>query len=302
MSAPRHILAATDFSPAATAAAQRAAALARRSGARLTLAHVLPTDELSVWQGLLGSGDEALRSGLRHEAQQQLTAFAATLGSDPDIETQVLEGQPAAALHELAATLAADLLVLGQHGDGSAPAPLLGSTASKLLRKCRQPVLLVRRPMVDTDYAALLVAVDFSPASALSIRYARELAPGAQLTLLHAHEFPYEGKLHFAGIEPAVIERFRTEMLDQARSSLHRLAAASDPGEMAYDTALLRGAPSRVILEQAAARGSDLIVIGKHGRHLVEDLLLGSVTGHVLAAAAADVLVVVDPRRPSAER
>ncbi|MCC6171559.1 MAG: universal stress protein [Gammaproteobacteria bacterium] len=300
MSAPSHILVATDFSQNAAPALERAATLARAFGARLTLAHALRTDELSVWRGLLGSGDAALVTGLRREAEERLAALAAALGPDLAVDARVLDGQPAAAIPELAATSDVDLLVVGQRGAGAAPAMLLGSTASRLLRRSRHPVLLVRRP-AGADYAAPLVAVDFSPASEASLRLACTLAPRARLTLVHAHEFPYEGKLHFAGIETAVIERFRNETLDQARAALHRLAAANGLEPAGYDADLLRGEPSRAILALAAARDCDLIVIGKHGRHVVEDLLLGSVTRHVIAEAAADVLVVVDPRRPPSD-
>lgn len=41
---------------------------------------------------------------------------------------------------------------------------------------------------------------------------------------------------------------------------------------------------------------SDLVVIGKHGSHVVEELLLGSVTKQVLAESQCDVLVICDPR------
>lgn len=300
MSAPSHILVATDFSQNAAPALERAATLARAFGARLTLAHALRTDELSVWRGLLGSGDAALVTGLRREAEERLAALTAALGPDLAVDARVLDGQPAAAIPELAATSDVDLLVVGQRGAGAAPAMLLGSTASRLLRRSRHPVLLVRRP-AGADYAAPLVAVDFSPASEASLRLACTLAPRARLTLVHAHEFPYEGKLHFAGIETAVIERFRNETLDRARAALHRLAAANGLEPAGYDADLLRGEPSRAILALAAARDCDLIVIGKHGRHVVEDLLLGSVTRHVIAEAAADVLVVVDPRRPPSD-
>ncbi|MCC6170814.1 MAG: universal stress protein [Gammaproteobacteria bacterium] len=297
MSVPSHILVATDFSQNAAPALERAAALARAFGARLTLTHALRTDELSVWRGLLGSGDATLVTGLRHEAEERLAALAAMLGADLAVDAQVLDGQPATAIPELAASCGVDLLVLGQHGAGAAPAMLLGSTASRLLRRSRHPVLLVRRP-AGADYAAPLVAVDFSPASEASLRLARTLVPRARLTLAHAPEFPYEGKLHFAGIETAVIERFRNETLDRARGALHRLAAANGLEPAGYDADLLSGEPSRAILARATALGCDLIVIGKHGRHVVEELLLGSVTRHVIAEAAADVLVVVDARRP----
>lgn len=46
-------------------------------------------------------------------------------------------------------------------------------------------------------------------------------------------------------------------------------------------------------------RDCDLIALGKHGAHVAEDLLLGSVTKHVLMEAQADTLVVPDPRRPA---
>ena len=46
---------------------------------------------------------------------------------------------------------------------------------------------------------------------------------------------------------------------------------------------------------------ADLIVVGKHGTHITEELLLGSVTKHVLAEAQGDVLVVADTR-PAEDR
>jgi nucleotide-binding universal stress UspA family protein len=36
----------------------------------------------------------------------------------------------------------------------------------------------------------------------------------------------------------------------------------------------------------------DLIVMGKHGQGMLEELLLGSVTKHVLAESVGDVVVV----------
>ena len=45
------------------------------------------------------------------------------------------------------------------------------------------------------------------------------------------------------------------------------------------------------IVEQELEQACDLIVIGKHGRNVMEDLLLGSVTSHVLAESVGDVLV-----------
>lgn len=42
----------------------------------------------------------------------------------------------------------------------------------------------------------------------------------------------------------------------------------------------------------------DLIVMGKHGQGMLEELLLGSVTKHVLAESTGDVLVLGLPAGP----
>jgi nucleotide-binding universal stress UspA family protein len=49
--------------------------------------------------------------------------------------------------------------------------------------------------------------------------------------------------------------------------------------------------PSLAIVENELVLACDLIVMGKRGRNRVEEVLLGSVTSHVLAESAGDVLV-----------
>lgn len=51
------------------------------------------------------------------------------------------------------------------------------------------------------------------------------------------------------------------------------------------------GDASLCIVEQEQDQDCDLIVIGKRGQNLTEELLLGSVTRHVLTEPQGDVLV-----------
>jgi nucleotide-binding universal stress UspA family protein len=53
----------------------------------------------------------------------------------------------------------------------------------------------------------------------------------------------------------------------------------------------LQGSPASVIFDQATARGSDLIIIGKHGGSALDERLLGSVTQNILYHAECDVLL-----------
>jgi nucleotide-binding universal stress UspA family protein len=54
---------------------------------------------------------------------------------------------------------------------------------------------------------------------------------------------------------------------------------------------VIEGEASQRIVEQEQERDCDLVVLGKHGQSATEDLLLGSVTKHVLAEGSTDVLV-----------
>jgi nucleotide-binding universal stress UspA family protein len=110
--------------------------------------------------------------------------------------------------------------------------------------------------------------------------------------LLHAFELPFEEKLQFAGVSAAVIERYRRDAEQLATAQLAAFARAAGIEPAAARLTVCHGDPSRVILEYEQAQDCDLLVVGKRGLSVVEELLLGSVTKHVLAEATADVLVV----------
>jgi nucleotide-binding universal stress UspA family protein len=54
--------------------------------------------------------------------------------------------------------------------------------------------------------------------------------------------------------------------------------------------------PWKQIVEQEQEQDCDLTVIGRHGRHALEALLLGSTTNMVIAEGRVDVLVSVTPQ------
>ncbi|MDQ9170713.1 universal stress protein [Oxalobacteraceae bacterium R-40] len=59
---------------------------------------------------------------------------------------------------------------------------------------------------------------------------------------------------------------------------------------------VVHGDPNQHIIAMEQEYDIDLIVVGKHGTNVTEELLLGSVTKHVLTEAQADVMVIADPR------
>jgi nucleotide-binding universal stress UspA family protein len=134
--------------------------------------------------------------------------------------------------------------------------------------------------------------VDFSPASAQAIRLGRQLAPTAEIVLLHTFELPYEGKLRFAGVEDGVIHGYIETARRERRQQLHQLAASAGLASGEYAPLVRHGDPAQLIAAVEQEQACDLVIVGKHGQHLAEELLLGSVTKHVLAESQCDVLVI----------
>ncbi|HEX2541382.1 MAG TPA: universal stress protein [Caldimonas sp.] len=285
------ILNATDLSAPSRHAADRAALLARAHGARLTLAHTLVDTALDDLLRF-GDGDDA-RSVVETDARQHLHALAVRLGQRHDMEvTEHLSiGNPVRELSRVADEIDADLLVTGTRGTGFFRGVLSGSTAERVARRSARPVLLVRQAPHE-PYRRILVPVDFSPWSAASIELARRVAPEAELVLMHAVQVPFEGRLRLAGVPDSRIAQYRGISIGEANRRLDELSAAAGLGDRWVGVASPDGAdPWMQIARQEQEQDCDLVVIGKHGRHVLEELLLGSTTRMVIAECSADVLV-----------
>jgi nucleotide-binding universal stress UspA family protein len=167
---------------------------------------------------------------------------------------------------------------------------ILGTTTDRVLRRARRPVLVVRQ-LPQVDYRRVMVAADFSAWSTHSIDLARRVAPDARLVLAHVVQVPYEEKLRYAGVEPATLDAYRVQAHAAAVQGLHALAEAAGLTPSQWEACVVEGDASLRLVEQEQLLDCDLIVLGKQGQSVAEDLLLGSVTAHVLAEGSADVLV-----------
>lgn len=292
MTALQTLLAATDLSAPSRHAAMRAAILAKQSSARLELVHVLEKSALEELRRLFGGEGDALQERIRSQAHEALAQLAADIGerSDAPAGFLVLEGTVLDSCIAHAENLDASLLIVGARGTGFMRHWLLGATAERLLRKTLRPVLVVKQPPHE-PYRSVLVSVDFSPWSLGAIRLAQAVAPQATLILLHAFEMPFEGKMRVAGVEDDMIRQHRDAARRDSLARLHQTATDAGLASARWLPIVLHGDAAPRILEQEEEMGADLIVLGKHGTGVAEELLLGSVTKHVLAQSRCDVLV-----------
>ncbi len=294
------IMTATDLSAPARHAVDRGFLVAAETAARYTVIHAAELDALDHLSDLFGAAPRDIKQRLKDDAIETLQHLVDDPAHNRGVvaEARVISGPPLEVIAEEAAAFDADLLLLGARGESFLRHTLLGSTASRLLRKSiRRPVLVVKQAPHEA-YRRLLIPVDFSPASEQAIRLGRQLAPTADIVLFHAFELPYEGKLRFAGVDDEVIKAYVRTASEKRRRQLHQLAGTAELTDSDYSALVRHGDPAQSIAAMEQEQDCDLIIVGKHGRHLTEDLLLGSVTKHVLAESQCDVLVISDSGPP----
>lgn len=293
MSSIDPVLVAVDFSDDARRAAHRAAVVAAEQGARLGLLHVLSNASAASLRDLLrphAGVQEQVLAGVRTMLDELASDLAARTGVAATPRAEQGEVLPAI----LAAAQQAALLVVGAHGWNPLRDLILGSTAERLLGRCRRPILVVRRP-VRGPYRRVIAAMDFSPHSLNALAMAMRIAPGADIVLVHAFGIPFEGKLRIAGVDEERLREYRQQARHQALSEMIATVASIAGDRSRLSHAVAHGHPPQLILAKARQLRADLVVIGKRGRTAAADFLLGSVTRHVLSDAKCDVLVVQEP-------
>jgi nucleotide-binding universal stress UspA family protein len=129
-----------DFSAGSRRALAEARALARRSGAALTLAHVRPFSDIRA--AVVEERGELVRAGGR-SLSREIAAHYARPGREADGDrTLLLRGAPDLALSREARRGYA-LLVVGGCGHNAVSSVFLGSTAQRVLARSTIPVLVV---------------------------------------------------------------------------------------------------------------------------------------------------------------
>ncbi|MGB2875393.1 MAG: universal stress protein [Gaiellaceae bacterium] len=142
MSVHNRIVVATDGSAGSRGAVETALELARESGAVATFVYVrhspLPILGCPYYQRSLSQ--ELLQA---RAALADAEALAAEAGVEN--ESEIVEGDPATRVIELARARDANLIVAGSRGRGAVTGALLGSVSRELVHKADRPVLVVKQ-------------------------------------------------------------------------------------------------------------------------------------------------------------
>jgi len=203
---------------------------------------------------------------------------------DDSVDIDILDGDPATNVAQLARRTNAALIVTGL-GRHRVVDRLFGDeTALRLIRVASTPVYAVANGPVRAP-VRIVVATDFSETSLRAARLALELA-GASATVYLVHVAPRDAMLNDWNAFGASYKEDAGDALHKMRDSLRV------PPGIAVQRILLQGDPATELLAFAASVNADLIATGSHGHGFVARMLVGSVTTRILRCATCNVLAV----------
>lgn len=144
----------------------------------------------------------------------------------------------------------------------------------------------------------ILLAIDGSPCSEEAVaEVARRTWPeDSQVRVVSVVEppaplvaEPYAGVTGYFEEVERLKQKQAEGVVEQAAATLREGRGTS---RMGITAEVITGSPKRTIVEEAEGWGADLIVVGSHGYHTWERMLLGSVSQSVAAHALCSVEVV----------
>jgi len=294
-----NILLATDFSEYSEWTAHRAADVARRLGAQLTVLHIIDYCPENIPPDIISLEDINPGEILVHRARSSLTALAERCELNDAVRKVILTNHTARKeIFRYAEIHGTDLIIIATHGHHGVT-PLLGSTADRVVRGAPCDVLAVRAGKVSEnlgDYTRILGASDFLDPSYSAAKRVTSLVKSynAELMLLHVVDSSSELLFHeWVGAER--VDYFTDFQIQAARDALQALAAAIQYPDAKQRTITSTDTPAQEIIRFAETQDIDLIAVGAYGRYGI-DFLLGSTAERVLHGASCDVLVARLPR------
>jgi len=268
------ILFATDLSPYADRALDRAAMLAASRGSTLVVLNVVSDELMSGPAGEAAS--QAALAALRDYVAE------AALPESLVVEPMVRRGEPGAGIVQAAHETDSELVVLGGAHADMLVQLFRRSLMRHVVRHAPCPVLVVHR-RARRDYRRVLVASDLSLPSRRALEFALHFLPGTEMTVVHAGH---------SAKPPLGADDVKLQLDDMLTASLTRLTAEGRPAPAAITSVHEVGSARTVIPEVAARLSADVAVLGTLGLTGAASLLLGSTAEGLLTALTCDVLVV----------
>lgn len=277
------LLVAIDATTGSDAALRAARAIAAHTGQQVNLLAVFapaPIMGAEVQVAIATRGESDQRLALKMELSEQFER----IGIPDAWPLDIVMGDPAATIAHAAASLGADMVIMGLGGHELVDRIFGDEMVLRVLRLGTTPVLAVA-PSFHALPCHALATVDFSASSGRALALgARLLSPTGRISLVHVSQ---QDK------DPASWNAGDAAYVGTVGRALDRLIAETEvvPG-VRFERKVLSGDPAQQLLGYMTTHSPDLIIAGSHGHNFLTRLMIGSVSTRLLRQSRRSMLIV----------
>ena len=289
------VVCATDLSEGSNKALPLAASMAARHGAKLIIAHIIDLPAVTPYGETMVDPHE-LRSRVEQSAKAQIADILSHCADKVDWEMNIAIGYPAKEIMNIVEEVNADMVVAATHTRSGIERLLLGSVTRKLMHSLDVPLLIIPGDIpaeqLERSLESVLIACDFSPDSSKGVQWGIDFSQafGAKLTMATVIENSQLEQL--LKLDP----QKEHGMADKLQNDLHQSLLDTLPTKykdsIIPETVVLAGKPHEELNKYAILNHIDLIVMGVHGRGIIEHLLVGSTTDRLVRLGRFPVMAV----------
>ena len=236
-------------------------------------------------------GYDIFRKAMFDAGCESLERAATMLPSDAPKPRQLCEyRKPARFLLDAAASMTADLIVVGTHDHSRMAELVLKSVSHQVLLHATQPTLIVKGK--SKPVRRLLISVEGREDGQhicdwLTRHPFRMPVEATVLTAVPVIQMLESSSSLVGGVG---FEAWSDELVRQAENNVKACAESLPQLVFTSSSRVLKGEPAPVVTE--AAKDFDLVVVGSHGRKGLDRFLLGSVSHAIVHRAPCSVLVI----------
>lgn len=259
----------------------------------LGLGEVILTHCIDTARAVLWPLPEKMQAAIADKLEERKSL----MGADGiNARTLLTEGNPAQEVLRAAESLGVSLVVTGSHGKKLLEELLLGSVSEALGRAAKAPVLMVRYDLlrdIEMDqpldeyargiFKRILCPSDFSGASNDAVRLA------SKLRKLGAEEATV---LHIVNPKQVETEAEKDELIQVCSEEVEQASKKMTKAGLPTVGVCRVGDPLREILAVSDEVDATILVMGSHGKSIVKEWLVGSVSLNAVRVADRPALLV----------
>ena len=298
----KNILVVHDQRALSNVALERAAALAKRNVARLTLVEVIEDFPASMRMLITMMPLQELRELVINERREQLECVVSPIRKEGiPVDAIVLIGAPFYEIIQEVLREKHDLVMMMAEGKSGLREQIFGSTSLHLMRKCPCPVW-VMKPEPHKPRARILAAVDInssdeqdSSLNTMIMELATSLAEleQSELHVVHAWANIPAGFLRtHAWMAGEEVQQLAGDIMTLCRRRLDEFVGSHLLEDMNCQVHFIVGEAKAVIPRLAATEHVDLIIMGTVCRTGLAGFFIGNTAENVLQQVNCSVLVL----------